>query len=164
MHHLGWIRIATRVASLFVVLLGGCDSAPGVDGPDGSPPVITGFSFSPAFVDLATLPPDQQTDTTAVIPFSIQVRASDDDGDLQAVEYLVQALVAGQPPLLQGSMSGSGAQFSADANLTVPLGAIANYSVLVYAVDANGQISNRSRGLVRVTSSSEGGPPVIESV
>ncbi len=152
------------MAVLAVSSLAGCDSAPGVDGPDGSPPVVSGFSFSPAFVDLATLPSEQQTDTTAIIPFSVQVAARDEDGDLESVNFVVQSLVAGEPPILQGEMTAIGISYGAEATLVVPKGAIANYSVLVYAVDAAGQISNRSRGLVRVTSSAVGGPPIIESV
>ena len=144
--------------------LGGCDSAPGVDGPEGSPPEVSGLSFTPTFVDLATLPPEQQTDTTAVVPFSVHVGATDPDGDLRSVYYVVQSLVAGEPPILQGEMTEGDFSYLAEAVLVVPKGAIANYSVLVYAVDEAGQISNRGRGLVRVISSEVGGPPVVESV
>ena len=164
MYHSGRIWTAAAAVTVCVASLAGCDSAPGLSGPEGEPPIISAFSFSPAFVDIATLPPEQRTDTTAIVPLSIEVSARDEDGDLLSVEFVVQSLVAGQPPLAQGVMSESGSRYSAETSLVVPLGIIANYSVLVYAVDSAGQISNRSRGLVRFTSSEVGGPPVIESV
>jgi len=155
---------ATIGVAVIAVWSSGCDSTPGVPGPFGAPPVISDFSFSPAYVDVATLPPEQRTDSMAIVPLSVEVTARDEDGDLAAVEFLVQSLVAGQPPLLAGVMSGAGTSFSAEATIEVPLGAIANYSILVYAVDDRGQISNRGRGLIRFTSSAVGGAPVIESV
>lgn len=164
MNRQGRIWIATCLVAAVAVGLTGCDSAPGPDGPEGTPPVISGFSHSPDFVDLATLPPEQLTDTTIVVPFSVGVTATDADGDLASVVFVVQSLLSGEQPVLVGLLTGSGATYSGGGTLVVPAGTIANYSVLVYASDEEGLISNRARGLVRFTSSEAGGPPVVESV
>lgn len=156
--------LISAVVAAALTVAAGCDSAPGVSEVDGVPPVISDFSFSPAFVDFATLPPEQRVDSLARVPFSAQASVRDEDGDLVAVRYVVQPLVQGDPPVLEGDMAGAGIVFSGEGTLEVPLGTIANFSVLVFAVDEGGHRSNQARGIVRFTSSEGGGPPVIEDV
>ncbi len=155
---------AVVVAAGTVLVFSSCDSVPGVPGGEGTPPLLSDVEFTPAFVDIASIPAEQRTDTTLIVPFSVQATATDFDGDLLSVAFVVQDLVAGNTPILQGAMTGTGTAFSGGGDIVVPVGTIANYSVLVYAVDEQGHVSNRARGQVRFVSSDAGGPPVIEDV
>ncbi len=160
----GWIRSLAAAAAVAVVCAG-CDSVPDAGPFDGVPPQINSFTFAPNNIDISALPPEQRTDSTALIPLSIRVTASDPDGTVGAVVYVLDGLSAEDPPVLEGLLRQSGGEFTLDTTLVLSFGAIGNYPLLVFAVDTDAQMSNRARGVLKFNSSAPiGGPPVIEDV
>ncbi len=156
------LRVAPALLLMMVAGLG-CDSVPSVDSGDGQPANIASFSFSPAVIDLSTIPPEQQSETTASVPFSVEALVAVGDATVQSVQYIVQGLEIGDEPIAVGELLQSGALYRADFDLTLDKGAIGNYSLLLFAVDAAGRISNRARGTVSFISTT-GSPPVVVDV
>ncbi len=160
----GWIRTIAALAAIGALCIG-CDSVPGTDPSDAVPPRITSFSFTPNDVDISALPPEQRTDSTALIPLSIQVTATDADGTVGAVVFILEGLAPEDPPVLEGLLRPVGAEHRLDTTLVLSFGAVGNYPLLVFAVDTDAHMSNRARGVLRFNSSVPiGGPPVIEDV
>lgn len=85
------------------------------------------------------------------------------DDDVDRVSFVVQSPVSGQDPVGEGTLTTSGgSRYDGSASITVPAGDIGVYTVLVYAVDEEGLLSNQVRGMLRVHGVGE--PPVIEAV
>lgn len=155
-------RISTALILLMAAALG-CDSVPSVDSGDGQPANISAFSFSPAVIDLSTIPLDRQTESTVSVAFSVEARVVVGDATVQSVQYIVQGLEIGDDPIAVGELLQSGAMYRAEFDLTLDKGAVGNYSLLLFAVDSAGRISNRARGTVSFISTT-GSPPVVVDV
>lgn len=147
---------------LSTVLFAGCDQAPGVDAPGGDPPILTQFEFDPHAVSLGD-PAVEETGNQVRFSVTMRVNVDDPDGDLERVAYVVQSPYSGREPVAEGELTPqSGSIFSSSAAVAVPKGDIGVYTVLVYAVDETGSLSDDVRGML--TFGGEGEPPVIESV
>lgn len=146
-----------------LLLVAACDSAPGPPQIDVQAPELSDFSFSPQVVNAEQLP-DGWTDdgTTITGRIDVNVAASDPDGTVQTVNYVVQSPLSAVEPLATGRLMRSGGAYTGTIELSFPRGAIGAYTVLVYAVDDDNLQSGEVRGLLRF--SAEGNPPVIENV
>ncbi len=148
--------------ALFAALLAGCDQAPGVEPPGGDPPVLTQFEFDPHTVALGD--PDLE-EIGEQVRFSVTMRVNvdDPDDDVDRVAYVVQSPYSGRPALSEGELTlTTGSQYARTALVTVPKGDVGVYTVLVYAVDETGSLSDNVRGML--TYSGQGDPPVILEV
>ncbi|GAB5519898.1 MAG: hypothetical protein RhofKO_21490 [Rhodothermales bacterium] len=156
-----WLK--PGVVVLLLLVGGGCDSAPGPAELDVvRAPTVSDLTFSPSFVRLDQLPADQVNGEIAQVPITISAQARASAG-LEAVNFVVQSPLAGQEVVAQGSLTGSAGAYTGSPTMEVPVATPGLYTLLVYAVDAQGQISNELRGSIQVLSQG-GGPPVIESV
>jgi hypothetical protein len=159
------MRTACLVTALCLggVLLPGCDSAPGPEAARSRPPVLSDFALSPVQVDLGQVPPDWIVGDNVRIPLEVSVAVQTGDEALAEVGYVVQAPAAGAPPLASGVLeAAAGRQYAATVPVEIPAAEVGVYTVLVFAVDARGQLSNQMRGLLRFAAA--GGPPVIERI
>lgn len=156
------VRIRSTPLLLIAVVLG-CDSVPSGDFRDGQPANISSFTFSPAVIDLSTLPAEQVTETTASVPFVVEARVTVGDASLESVQYIIQGLEIGDDPVVTGELLQAGTMYRSEFELTLEKGAIGNYSLLLFAVDEAGRISNRARGTISFVSTS-GSPPVVVDV
>lgn len=146
-----------------LLLVAACDSAPGPPQIDVQAPELSDFSFSPQVVNAEQLPEGWTDDGTTITGrIDVSVAASDSDGTVQTVNYVVQSPLSAVEPLTTGRLTRSGGAYTGTIELSFPRGAIGAYTVLVYAVDDDNLQSGEVRGLLRF--SAEGNPPVIESV
>jgi len=135
----------------------GCDSGPGPVDLDGRSPVVSDLSFTPIKVFSAG------TGETVEEQLIVQVDATDSDGDLETVFFIVQSPVPGGDPVGTAEVAASGdGRYSADMTLQLPRGLAGTFPVVAFAADAEGRISNRAVGTLIVESGSE--PPVITNV
>ncbi len=148
--------------TLVAALLVGCDQAPGVEPPGGDPPVLTEFEFGPHSVALGD--PDVEEDGDQVrFAVTMRVNVVDPDGDVERVAYVVRSPYAGRTPISNGELAlASGSQYAGTATVSVPRGEVGVYTVLVYAVDETGSLSDNVRGMLTFSGQSE--PPVILEV
>lgn len=146
-----------------VLILGGCDSAPGPSSLDGSPPLLSEFAFSPSHVVLNQLPPDRVDGDVVRIPVAFEVTVSDLDGDIDRLGYIVQSPVRQNVPLAEGTIDVPGpGRYEGSAEIRIPKGEVGTYTLLVYAVDREARMSNEVRGTLRFFA--EGAPPVVVRV
>lgn len=104
-----------------------------------------------------------EDDETIRVPIHVSVTATDPDDDLERVAYLIQSPFAGRPPLGEGELvSTGGSSFARDVDISISAGETGVYSILVYAVDASGALSDEVRGMLTVGGTGE--PPVLVSV
>lgn len=141
------------------LLLAGCDSVTDGQPLDARPPEVSAFAFSPDsldFDDVAT-PGD-----SAAVELALSVRAADPDGEIDRVRYTVTGPFEGE--IAAGTMepTGDGA-YAATASFRLGRDQRGRYSVLVYAVDDGGLLSNQARGTFELTGVGLG-PPVVEAV
>lgn len=140
-------------------LLWACDQAPGPPTDAGDPPVLSDFSFSPHEYAV----PHDANGEALTIPLTMAVTATDADDDLQHVSFVVQSPFSADSAAAEGTLSRtSGERFEAASDVTIPSGDVGVYTVLVYAVDQAGSLSDEVRGMLRVHGAGE--PPVIEDV
>lgn len=151
-----WSGAATFVfAALFMAA---CDATPGVDASDGAPPRLSDVSFDP---DTVILPGGDEPTT---VTLNVSVAASDADGDLAEVAYVVRAPQGGLEPVASGPLArGAGGRYAASVEVAVEPGAVGTYTLLVYAVDEGGRLSDQLRALIPFVQP-EGSPPVITAV
>ncbi len=155
--------LATAGLCLLGGVLAGCDSAPGPPSPDERPPVLFDFDFSPRSVVFEQLPPDQIAGDLVRVPVELSVSARDADGDLETVRFLVQPPFSTSETVAAGEMTPAGnGRFTATATVEIPKSDVGVYSVVVFAVDGAGQMSNQARGEFAFEATGE--PPVIEDV
>jgi hypothetical protein len=146
-----------------LLVLSGCDSAPGPVALEGRPPRLSTFTYSPESIVFNQLPPDQVSGEEARIPVRFSVTVADTENDVVRIGYLVQSPVEGRPALAEGEIDVPGpGRFEGTAEVRIPRGDAGTYTVLVYAVDREGHLSNQVRGALRFTSAGE--PPVVEQV
>lgn len=144
-------------------LLMGCDSAPGATNPEGRPPQLSEFTYTPEAIVFEGLPDDQVTGEVARVPISISVKAQDGDDLVEEVAFVVQAPLQSVEPILEGTLSPVGSStYEATATLELAKADVGNYTLLVYAVDESGLLSNQMRATLPFKAT--GSPPVIEGV
>ncbi|MEX0747953.1 MAG: hypothetical protein WD275_08145, partial [Rhodothermales bacterium] len=148
--------------SVFLILLQvGCDQAPGVVPPVGNPPVLSDFSFEPSNVFAGG--GFTEVDGQLRVPLTMSVTVSDPDADLETVSFVVQSPVSSRDPIASGNLAHVGdGRYERTAEVMIPRAEVGVYTVLVYAVDQSGSISNNVRGMLRFTATGE--PPVILEV
>lgn len=149
---------------VFCLGLAACDSAPGIRPVGQRAPVLSGFGLTPTDVSSDGLPAGwTMEDGTATGPITVSANASDPDGNVAGVFYVVQSPYDNTQPLAQGPLEATGgAGYAATFPVSIPAGAVGNYTVLVYAVDDDGLLSGETRGLLRFGGT--GQPPVIDAV
>ena len=162
------MRIPTRLVlyTAITVALASCDSAPGLN-PENTPaPSVSGLLYSPTFVDLSMVSPQDTVGGVVPVTIDISVSVSDSDDNLRSVEYLLQSPLLGAPVIDQQDFTSSGSgQYGLSTVVEIPVGAIGLYTVLVFATDEAGNISNQVRGLLNFGSSEPfGTAPVVEMV
>ena len=144
----------------FVGALVGCDTALGPQSLDPRPPVVSDFTFSPdsVFFDDVVASGD-----SAAIELALSVRATDPDGGgIDRVAYVVRGQFEGT--VAEGALSlGDDGRYGATVPLRLGRGQRGRYTVLVYAVDDEGLLSNEVRGLFELTGVGLG-PPIIDAV
>ncbi len=150
-------RAALALAGL--ALLGGCDSATDPQRLGGLPPEVDSLAFSPdsVFFDEVLVGGD-----SAGIDLSISVRAADPDGPVGRVQYAVNwqyGETVARGPLEEAG----GGRYAAEVPLRLRRDQRGRYTVLVYAVDGDGLLSNQASGTFLLTGTNLG-PPVIGEV
>lgn len=143
-----------------LLVVGGCDSAPGPPPLDPLAPVVSDLAFSPDsvyFDDVVT------ANDTAAVELSIGVHAEDPDGGaVDRVLYVVQGQFEGT--IAAGTLEGDGdGRYAATAALRLGRGQRGLYTVLVYAVDDDGLLSNQVRGLFELAGVGLG-PPIVDAI
>lgn len=155
---LGW-----GVFALCIAMLTGCDSAPGATDPDGRPPQLSEFSYTPEAIVFEALPDDQVAGDVAQVPVTVRVKAQDRDDRVEEVQFVVQAPVQSTEAVNSGELTPVGDGFyEATTTLTLPKADVGNYTLLVFAVDESGLLSNQMRATLPFKAT--GAPPVIEGV
>ncbi len=148
-------RYPAAVLAAGILALSACDQAPGPLDDAGTPPELSDFSFSPH----QFIAPPAAGNPDAVVPLSMEVTVRDADNDVETVSFVV----FGDETIAEGVLaSGSGGQYAGRSDVTVPAGEVGVYTVLVFAEDREGMLSNEVRGMMHV--SAEGAPPVISMV
>jgi hypothetical protein len=150
-------------AFALVALVGalvGCDTAPGPQPLEGRPPLVSDFAFSPDSVYFDDV---VASGDSAAVDLALSVRASDPDGgSISRVAYVVRGQFEGT--IAQGTLADAGdGQYATTVLLRLGRGQRGRYTVLVYAVDSDGLLSNEVRGLFELTGVGLG-PPVIDAV
>lgn len=152
------LRLAFAGA-LALAALAGCDAGPGGQPLDGLPPRVSALAFSPEAVDFDALGLEGDT---ARIALEIHVRAEDEDGAVRRVPFTVTGRFGGT--VARGELAPEGeSRFAGTAELALTRDRRGPYSVVVYAVDDEGRLSNTVRGRFDLLAANLG-PPVIEAV
>ncbi|MEM1043259.1 MAG: choice-of-anchor X domain-containing protein [Bacteroidota bacterium] len=149
--------LGASLAALFA--LAGCDSATDPQPLGGRPPEVSDFAFSPdsVFFDDALVSGD-----SAGIELTLSVRAADPDGTVDRVQFSVQGQFEGT--IASGALAlGDDGRYAATAPLLLGRGQRGLYSLLVYAVDDDGLLSNQVRGQFELAGRGLG-PPVVEAI
>ncbi len=159
------MRVSFRVGiALFLsTWLISCDSAPGPIAPPSPIPKVSDLSYSPAFIDLSLILP---TDTVITVQISASLTVVDEDDNIQRVEYILRSPLEGEPVISNDVLlSSGGGRFEVDADVEFQVGAQGLYTLLVFAVDDAGNLSNQARGLINFGSSVPfGTAPIIEMI
>jgi len=129
----------------------GCDAAPA---PERSlqPPSVATLHVAPDSVVPAALPPDQVRDSTVQVPLQLEAQATDPDGAVARVVFLIEPASAPQatlsgtlPALPERPQHWYGGEFA----LSLPV-ADEIYTVRVFAIDRDSLASNQVTGQLRV--------------
>ena len=129
--------------------------------PVGDRPVLSEFSFDPTniFVGGAFT----EIDGHLRVPLSMSVTVSDSDVDIETVSFVVQSPISSRDPIATGNFAHKGnGRYERTVDVMIPKAEIGVYTVLVYAVDQSGSISNNVRGMLRFTGAGE--PPIVVDV
>lgn len=167
LHFVGcrWPAAAAHIilgSALSAILLIGCDQAPGPDAAGGEPPALSQFEFDPHTVSVSDPIVDQDGETLR-FPLRVSVTAIDQDDDLERVAYVIQSPYDGSQAVAEGTLeSVGGSTFTREINVSIRTGEIGVYSILVYAVDRSGSLSDDVRGMLTIGGT--GGPPVLLDV
>lgn len=156
-----WLMPGAALVLLFFTAA--CDSAPGAGELNVvQAPVVSDLAFSPSIVRLDQLPADQVTDGVAQVTLNIEADVVATAG-VEAMNYVVQSPLAGEQAIAEGTLTRASGIYSGSVVVPLPVAAPGLYTLLVYATDARGQLSNELRGSIQVLSQG-GGAPVIEAV
>ncbi|MFB6098150.1 MAG: hypothetical protein ABEK84_03370 [Salinibacter sp.] len=138
------------VVLVAVTLLWGCDTVPPPE--ERRPPSVAGLRIVPDSLHASDLPDKRVQDSTAQVPLEIAARATDPDGTVARVMFVIEpssaprGTVSGRLPAQDGSVYGG------RLSLAVPL-ADEIYTVRVFAVDDDSLASNQVTGQFRFVSS-----------
>lgn len=147
-----------------LLLLGACDTAPGVPTIEGNAPVLSGFAYAPDTLDVAGLGEGAE-DGIAEVPLEIEVTARDPEGALRQVGFVVRSPIPGARPLQSGRLQpveGTADRYRAGTTLRIPIAEVGLYTIRVFALDEEGLLSNEVRGTLSFTA--RGRRPIIEEV
>lgn len=151
-------RLACLALAAALALLAGCDSVTDGQPLDGRPPVVSDLAFSPDSLDFD----DVLAGDSAAVELALSVRAADPDGLIDRVRYTVTGQFEGV--VAEGTMADGGdGVYTAAPAFRLGRDQRGRYSVLVYAVDDGGLLSNEVRGLFTLTGVGLG-PPVVEAI
>ena len=127
----------------------GCDETPGVGPTALQPPEVSNFTFAPDSVNAADLPPDRIQNGQAQVNIEVGVTATDADGTVRRVLFTIApASTPGQS--IQGELvPESGAQYGAAITVGLPASQDEIYTVRVFAIDDDDQVSNQAVGTLR---------------
>jgi hypothetical protein len=137
----------------------GCDTVPT---PERSlqPPTVANLHVVPDSVVPTALPPEQVGDSTVQVPLQLEAQATDPDGTVARVVFLIEPASAPQatlsgtlPALPDRPQHWYGGGFA----LSLPL-ADEIYTVRVFAIDADSLASNQVTGQVRVVAPDSSSP------
>lgn len=138
--------------ALLAVLAAACDSAPGVAPLDNRPPRISNLSYTPAIIDPAA--GDAQfpvADGNVTVPLTVQATAVDPDGEVTDVLFVLEAPGLGRRVAVSGRMEPADeGRYEAAATAALPIDEPGLYSLVVYATDDQGRLSNQVRGSLRL--------------
>jgi len=147
-------------ALALLLALAACDTAPGPQPLNPRAPVVSDFAFSPdsVFFDDVVVAND-----TAAVTLDLSVRAADPDGGtIDRVAFVVEGQFEGT--VANGTLeAGEDGRYAATVPLEFGRGQRGLYTVLVYAVDDDGLLSNQVRGLFELAGVGLG-PPVIDAI
>jgi hypothetical protein len=148
--------VQNTITSLLLAVLGmgslllGCDQ---VSRPDpAQPPSLSGLTVTPDSVDAADLPPEQITDTLAVVDMEISARAADPDGTIDRVVFTFEP--SSNPRFTVSDtllpVEGTANQYRFDDFLPIFQPAVDEvYTIRVFAVDDDSLASNQGVGRFR---------------
>lgn len=128
-------------------LWGGCDTMPAPNR-DQQAPSVSALQVVPDSIHQSDLPLDQVEDSSAQVPLDISARATDPDGTVERVVFLIEpssnprGTASGSLPVVEDDLYGRPLAF------TVPL-VDEIYTVRVFAVDGDSLASNRVTGQFR---------------
>ena len=137
----------------------GCDTVPT---PERSlqPPSVAALRVAPDSVVPAALPPEQVRDSTVQVALQLEAQATDPDGAVARVVFLIEPASAPQatlsgilPALPERSQHWYGGKFA----LSLPVDDEV-YTVRVFAIDADSLASNQVTGQLRVVASDSSSP------
>ena len=152
------LRLACLALGAALALLAGCDSVTDGQPLDGRPPEVSDFAFSPDSVHFD----DVLVGDSAEVRLALSVRAADPDGQIDRVRFAVEGRFGGT--VAGGAMEDGGdGTYAATTTLRLGRDQRGRYSVLVYAVDDDGLLSNRAEGIFELAGAGLG-PPVIEAI
>lgn len=151
---IGWLVFAAALAA--------CDTGPGPEAP-GRGPVVSDLQVDPPAIVVAGLPEGSISGGRVTVPLTISVRASDPDGDLASVAWLLRGPDAGSEPVAHGDLAlQAGGRFGTTANVSLDLAVTGRYTLVVFASDRAGRLGNEAREAVDLLA--EGRPPSITAV
>ena len=155
--------VAAACVGAALIFLSACDTAPGPTPLGLRPPILSDFTFSPRSVVLEQLSPDQIVGDSVLVPLELSVTVQDPDGTINAVQFVVQSPLLEGEPVAIGTLGVSERnQYSAAETITLPRGAVGAYTILVFAIDSDQNLSGEVRGMLNYLAT--GRPPVIEDV
>lgn len=146
-------------AGALLIMMAGCDTAPGPLDLTDRPPVVSELIVEPGVL-IADGTGGAGADLEADVQISWSV--SDADGDVDRVFVLVQSPDPGGEPVGTVELDGVTGRMQATVRVAIPAGAVGMYPVTVVASDRRGTMSNRLVGRLDVEGS--GSPPVILDV
>jgi hypothetical protein len=127
--------------------LGGCDTVPAPER-NQQAPSVSALQVVPDSIHQSDLPPDQIQDSTAQDTLVLSARATDPDGTVERVVFVLEpssaprGVISGQLPSVEGALYGAGIP------LSLPL-VDEIYTVRVFAVDDDSLASNQVTGQLR---------------
>jgi len=156
----GLLSFVQAALVLVVLVVAGCDSAPGTVPVDAVAPVVEDIRVSPDVLALDQIGGGGDTVTASI---TVSADVSDENEDLSTFFVVIRSALSGQTPLAQAEVPipGSG-RVQTVLDLTVSRAESGRFTVSVFASDTRGHLSNVAYHVIDVTASSE--PPVIVGV
>lgn len=156
-------NIVIGLLPVLALSMAGCDSAPGTGDDASAAPIVSDLAYDPEMVLLSQLPPSDVMEDSVRFAVTVEVRAHDADGEIREVAYAVQPPSNALRPVSSGTLERiNDDRYGATFPVSVPRGGVGKYSVVVFAVDNVGRVSNTLRALIDYQA--EGRPPVIREV
>lgn len=148
-----------------LMILAGCDSLPEGTSGISRPPAVANLSFSPETINIGDLPASSVVNGMAQIDFFVEVDASDPDGTVESVHFILRSPTVGSEALANVEMqpvTGQSGRYAISHQQSLDEGETGAYVVEAYAVDNAGVLSNRVLGTFTLDNIKE--PPVIEEI